>query len=462
MEFAEYVKSGKLLHTGDKMNRSCLAIILAAGEGTRMRSGLPKVLHRVAGRSMLAHVLAEISAAGADRIVVVVGPDHDAVVREVKAVAPDAGIVVQRERLGTAHAVLAAHDYLRQPVDDLVIAFADTPLIDADVFRRLREPLARGAAVSVLGFEAANPQGYGRLLTGSGKLVAIREEKDASEEERAVRLCNAGLMAFQGSRALSLLESVGNDNAKGEYYLTDAVAIAVEAGEDAAAVYADEEVVQGVNDKRQLASAEASMQKRLRNRALLSGVTMTAPDTVFLSYDTHLGKDVEIEPHVYFGPGVTVGDGVVVHAFSHLEGARIAAGASVGPFARLRPGAVVGEDAKVGNFVEIKKTELGKGAKVSHLTYLGDATIGADVNIGAGTITCNYDGFNKFRTIIGEGAFIGSNSSLVAPVSVGKGAFVGSGSVITKDVPEDALAVARGRQADKAGWAEAFRAKHKK
>lgn len=444
------------------MNRSCLAIVLAAGEGTRMRSSLPKVLHRVAGRSMLAHVLAEITAAGADRVVVVVGPDHGKVEAEVRKVAPKAEIVIQKERLGTAHAVLSARAQLEKPCDDVVVAFADTPLIDSGIFRRLREPLAQGAAVAVLGFEAANPHGYGRLLSQNGKLVAIREEKDASEEERAIRLSNAGLMAFDGRRMLPILDAIGNDNAKGEYYLTDAVAVAASQGGESIAVHASEEDVQGVNDKRQLAVAEACMQKRLREKAMISGVTMIAPETVFLSYDTTFGKDVEVEPHVFIAPGVTVGDGVVIHAYSHLEGTKVGNNASVGPFARLRPGAVLGEKAKVGNFVEIKNTDVGTGAKVSHLTYLGDAVVGAEANIGAGTITCNYDGFSKFRTTIGAGAFIGSNSSLVAPVTIGDGAFVGSGSVITDDVSTDALAVARGRQTEKAGWATAFRAKHKK
>ncbi|MEN3930887.1 bifunctional UDP-N-acetylglucosamine diphosphorylase/glucosamine-1-phosphate N-acetyltransferase GlmU [Microvirga sp. W0021] len=444
------------------MNRSCLAIILAAGEGTRMRSTLPKVLHRIAGRSMLAHVLAEVQEAGADRLVVVVGPDHDRVAAEALKVAPHAEIVVQKERLGTAHAVLAAKEALKQPVDDVVVAFADTPLITADVFSDLRKPLASGAAVSVLGFEAENPFGYGRLLVEDEKLVAIREEKEASDQEKAVRLCNAGLMAFQGEGLLDILNAIGNDNAKGEFYLTDAVSIAAAAGKLASAVYADEETVKGVNDKVQLASAEATMQQRLRNRALVAGVTMTAPETVFLSFDTCFGKDVEIEPNVFFAPGVSVGDGVTIHAYSHLEGATIKNNVSVGPFARLRPGAVLGEKAKVGNFVEIKKTELGEGAKVSHLTYLGDATIGSDVNIGAGTITCNYDGYDKFQTVIRDGAFIGSNSSLVAPVVVGQGAFVGSGSVITGDVPDNALAIARGIQVEKKDWATKFRKTKKK
>lgn len=449
-------------NTGLKTRRSCLAVILAAGEGTRMQSSTPKVLHCIAGRSMLAHVLAEVTKAGADRIVVVVGPDHDKVASEARMAVPDAEIVVQEERLGTAHAVLAARAALEKDADDVVVAFADTPLIGADIFQNLRRPLAEGADICVLGFEAANPHGYGRLLMENRRLVAIREEKDATEEERAVTLCNAGLMAFQGRDIISVLEKIGNDNAKGEYYLPDAVALVVKAGGRAVAVSASERDVQGVNDKVQLACAERTMQERLRSSALSAGVTMIAPETVFLSYDTSFGRDVLVEPNVYIAPGVSISDDVVIHAFSHLEGARIEAGASVGPFARLRPGTVIGKSAKVGNFVEIKKTELGYGAKVSHLTYLGDATVGAEANIGAGTITCNYDGFNKFETIIGDGAFIGSNSALVAPVTIGEGAFVGSGSVVTADVPPDALAVARGRQENKPGWAKAFRSCQRK
>ena len=444
------------------MNRSCLAIILAAGEGTRMRSSLPKVLHRIAGKTMLAHVLTEIEEAGADRIVVVVGPDHERVAQEALRQCPKAEIVIQTERLGTAHAVLCAKEHLQQPVDDVVVAFADTPMIDAEVFRALRTPLAQGAAASVLGFEAADPHGYGRLLAKDGKLVGIREEKDTSEEERKITLCNAGLMAFSGDCIVSVLEQIGTDNAKGEYYLVDAVSIIVNSGKEAVVVSVDEDLVQGVNDKQQLANAERDMQRRLRAKALTAGVTMTAPETVFLSFDTKIGRDVEIEPNVYIAPGVSIADGAVIHAFSYLEGASVGPGASIGPYARLRPGTQVGEKAKIGNFVEIKKTRLAKGAKVSHLTYLGDATVGAEANIGAGTITCNYDGYNKFETVIGDGAFIGSNSSLVAPVKIGAGVIVGSGSVITDNVEDDALAVARQRQVSKPGWAAAFRTRQKK
>jgi bifunctional UDP-N-acetylglucosamine pyrophosphorylase/glucosamine-1-phosphate N-acetyltransferase len=406
---------------------------------------------------MLAHVLAAVGEAGAARVAVVVGPDREDVAAEARRLAPEALVFVQRERLGTAHAVLAARAALEEPADDVVVAFADTPLVEAATLARLRAPLAEGAAVAVLGFEAADPAGYGRLLVEGGSLRAIREHKDASEAERAVTLCNAGLMALRGDRALAILERIGNANAQGEYYLTDAVEVAAAGGEACAVVTAPESEVQGVNDRIQLARAEAVMQDRLRRAAMREGVTLQAPETVFLQADTRFGRDVTVEPGVVFGPGVVVEDGAVIHAYSVLEGAVVGEGAQVGPFARLRPGARLGSGAKVGNFVEVKNSELGPGAKVGHLTYLGDATVGAETNVGAGTITCNYDGFAKHRTVIGAGAFIGSNSSLVAPVRVGEGAYVGSGSVVTEDVPADALALGRGRQTVKPGWAAAFR-----
>lgn len=443
--------------------RSCLAIVLAAGEGTRMKSSLPKVLHAIAGRSMVEHVLAAVGEAGAGRIAVVVGPDREDVAAAVRKAAPGAEIFVQTERLGTAHAVLAAREALaREAVDDVIVAFADTPLVDAAAFASLRAPLADGAAVAALGFEAADPHGYGRLVMQGERLVAIREEKDASEEERRIRLCNAGLMAFSGAHALSLIESVGNENAKGEYYLTDVVGLAAARGLTTAVVRAPEELVQGVNDRVQLASAERAMQKRLRERAMREGATLLDPDTVYFSFDTRLARDVIVEPNVFFAPGVSVEEGATIRAFSHLEAARVGPRAEVGPFARLRPGADLGRKSKVGNFVEVKKSTLGEGAKVNHLTYIGDAEIGAGANVGAGTITCNYDGFGKHRTLIGEGAFVGSNSSLVAPVSIGAGAYVGSGSVVTQDVPADALALARGRQIVIRDWAVGFRQKNAK
>jgi bifunctional UDP-N-acetylglucosamine pyrophosphorylase/glucosamine-1-phosphate N-acetyltransferase len=440
-------------------SRRCLAVVLAAGEGVRMRSSRPKVLHEVGGRSMLGHALASVLASGADSVAVVVGPGREDVAAEARRHAPGCAVFVQAERRGTGHAVLAAREALGEGWDDVLVAFADTPLVLPETFAGLRTALAGGAGVVALGFEAADPAGYGRLLLGdAGELLAIREHKDASAEERSVRLCNGGLMAIDGRRALGWLEGIGSDNAAGEYYLTDIVGVARATGATAAVVVVSEAEVLGVNDRVQLAVAEDRFQQRRRTEVMRAGVTMIAPETVFLSHDTRLGTDVLVEPHCVFGPGVTVESGAVIHAFSHLEGAHVGAGATVGPYARLRPGAKLSAKAKVGNFVEIKNADVGEGAKISHLTYVGDATVGADANLGAGTITCNYDGFRKMRTVIGKGAFIGSNSALVAPVQIGDGAYVGSGSVITKDVPADALAVARGRQVMLPGWAVKFRA----
>lgn len=437
-------------------HRPFTAIVLAAGKGTRMRSDLPKVLHRVAGRTMLGHVLAAVQAAGASRIGVVIEPGQAAVETEVASAAPDARIHHQAERLGTAHAVLAARETIAQG-GDVVVAFGDTPLVTAATLTRLRAPLGQGAAVAVLAFETANSTGYGRVLTRDGNVTAIREEKDASADERQVGLCNAGLMALSGDHALDLLGRIGNANAAREYYLTDAVALAVADGLTVAVVAVDEAEAQGVNDRVQLAVAEATIQARLRHAAQLGGATLIAPETVFLSVDTVLGRDVVIEPHVVFGPKVRIADGCTVHAFSHLEGAILEEGVSIGPYARLRPGAVLEGGSRVGNFVEIKNARLGPGAKANHLSYLGDAEVGAGANVGAGTITCNYDGLNKHRTVIGAGAFIGSNSALVAPVSVGAGAIVGAGSVVTTDVPGDALAVARARQVNRPEGARLWR-----
>lgn len=439
--------------------RRCLAVVLAAGEGTRMRSSRPKVLHEIANASMLAHVLAAVQAAGADGLAVVVGPDRADVAEAVRKAAPDAEIFVQTERLGTAHAVLAARPALERGWDDILIAFADTPLVRPETFRALRDAVASGDAVAALGFEAAVPDGYGRLLVdASGSLVAIREHKDATDSERATRLCNAGLMALSGAQALSLLAAVEATNAQKEFYLTDVVAGARARGLATGYRVAPEAEVQGVNDRVQLAACEATAQARMRENAMRAGVTMIAPDTVYLSADTILGRDVVIEPNVFFAPGVKIGDRVTIRANSHLEGAAVAEGAIVGPFARLRPGAQIGRDAHIGNFVEVKASAIGEGAKANHLAYIGDAAIGARVNIGAGVITCNYDGYSKFRTEVGEDAFIGTNSSLVAPVRVGAGAYVGSGSVVTTDVSPDALAIGRGRQVEKPGWAARFRA----
>ena len=437
--------------------RTTLTIVLAAGEGTRMRSSLPKVLHPVAGRPLIAHVLTAAPGGKGDAIAVVVGPDHQAVIDEIKRVRPEAKTYVQRERLGTAHAVLAAREAIAAGADDILVAFGDTPLIDGATFARLRTALKDGAALAVLGFHAADPTGYGRLLMDGDHLVAIREQADASETERAVTLCNAGVMAFAGNIALKILDKIGNGNSKGEYYLTDAVGIVRELGLRAAVIETDEDEVRGINTKAQLAEAEQVMQGKLRQAALDAGVTLIAPETVFLSADTTFGKDVTIEPFVVIGPGVAIDDGAVIHSFSNIVGARIGKNASIGPYARLRPGTVLGEGVRIGNFVETKAADLEAGVKVNHLTYIGDTHIGANANIGAGTITCNYDGFDKHRTEIGAGAFVGSNSSLVAPVKIGAGAFIGSGSVITKDVPDDSLAVERSEQTVREGWVKRFR-----
>jgi bifunctional UDP-N-acetylglucosamine pyrophosphorylase/glucosamine-1-phosphate N-acetyltransferase len=441
--------------------RACLTIALAAGEGTRMKSALPKVLHPVAGRPMLGHVLAACAGAGADALAVVVGPGRDDVAKAARAIAPGIEVFTQTERLGTAHATLAARPAIEKGFDDLLIVFGDTPLLTPDTLAALRAALAAGASVAAMGFVAADPTGYGRLIIHGPDLVAIREQKDASEAERAVRTCNAGIMAIDGRKALALLGAIGNANAQREYYLTDIVETARAQGLRCVAVMAGEEEAMGVNDRVQLAAAEAVMQRRLRETAMRAGATMIAPQTVTMCWDTKIGRDVVIEPGVFFGPGCVIEDGAVIHAYSHLEGAKVAGGANVGPFARLRPGADLRRDAKVGNFVEIKAALIDEGAKVSHLSYIGDASVGAGANIGAGTITCNYDGFSKFRTTIGRGSFVGSNSSLVAPVTVGDGAYVGSGSVVTQDVSPDALAVARGRQVEKPGWAAAFRSRQK-
>ena len=440
------------------MSSSLLTIVLAAGKGTRMKSARPKVLHPIAGLSMLGHVLALAEQAGCARLAVVVGPGMDDVAAEAGRRFPGAEIFVQRQQRGTADAVLAARDALRSHTGDVLVLYADTPLLTPDTLRRLMAALDAGANVAVLGFEAADPTGYGRLLTGSaGELVAIREHRDATETEQRVRLCNSGVLAFRAPDLLTILDRIGNGNAKGEFYLTDAVAIARADGRKAAVVVCPEAEVLGVNARDQLAAAEAIWQQRARREAMLAGVTMVAPETVWLSHDTRLGRDVRIEPNVLIGPGVVVEDGVEILANCHFEGATIGRGARVGPFARLRPGARLGADVHIGNFVEVKNVALGDGAKANHLSYLGDGSVGANANIGAGTIFCNYDGFNKSKTEIGAGAFIGSNTSLVAPVRVGAGAYIGSGSVITKDVPDDALALERSEQDTRPGWAARFR-----
>ncbi len=436
-----------------------LAIILAAGQGTRMRSERPKVLHEVAGRPMIAHAIAAACEAGASDLALVVAPGMEAVTEAAQRVHAALQPYVQLEALGTGHAVLAALPAFEEFDGDVLVQYGDTPLLRAGTLARVRESVANGADVVVAGFEARDPSGYGRLLTdANGALLAIREEKDATPEERAVTLCNSGIMGFRGSVLAGLLDRIGNNNAKREYYLTDAVGLAVGDGLKAVAIACPEEEVLGVNDRAQLAKAEAETQVRLRADAMANGATLVAPDTVFFAHDTVVGRDVRIEPHVIFGPGVVIEDGATIKGFSHIEGARIASGAVIGPFARLRPGTNIGPKARVGNFVEMKNATLEDGAKVNHLTYIGDAHIGAGANVGAGTITCNYDGFDKHKTEIGAGAFIGSNSALVAPVKIGAGAYIGSGSVINRDVAADALALTRSPQIEKEGWASKFRA----
>jgi bifunctional UDP-N-acetylglucosamine pyrophosphorylase/glucosamine-1-phosphate N-acetyltransferase len=424
-----------------------------------MRASRPKVLHTIGGAPLIAHVLEAVREFGGSTVVVV-GPDAGKLTAAVSALMPAAEVVVQQNRRGTADAVLTARAALERGFDDILIVFGDTPLVQTETLRRLRAPLRDGTAVVVLGFRAADPTGYGRLIVENGRLEAIREEKDASAAERAINLCNGGLMALRGDVALAILDRIGNDNAKGEFYLTDAVAVARQMGLEAAVLETPEAEVRGINTQAQLAEAEAVLQARLRSAALEAGVTMVAPETVYLCSDTKLGRDVVIEPYVVFGPGVVVEEGAKIRSFSHLEGARIGRGASVGPFARLRPGARLGERVRIGNFVEVKEAEIEAGAAANHLTYIGDARVGEGANVGAGTITCNYDGAQKHRTDIGAGAFIGSNSALVAPVKIGDRAYVGSGSVITDDVPADALAIGRGRQVTKGGWAETRRATH--
>jgi bifunctional UDP-N-acetylglucosamine pyrophosphorylase/glucosamine-1-phosphate N-acetyltransferase len=444
---------------------SFAAIILAAGEGTRLNSALPKVLHEFAGQPMIRHVIDAVRPLDPAETIIVIGRDMDAV---ADAVAPTRNVVQSPPR-GTGDAVRAARPALadclaRGRIADIIVLFGDTPLLRAETIAELiatrrREPRA---AVAVAGMRPADPAAYGRLVLGAdGALLGIVEARDCTPEETAIGLCNGGIMALDSRCAFDLLDRIGNDNTKREYYLTDIVAIARVQGLLCRVAELPAEELLGVNTRAELAEAEAVMQDRLRRRAMDEGATLVAPETVFLAADTKLGRDVVIEPNVVFGPGVTVADNVVIRSFSHLDGASIAAGSIVGPFARLRPGAVLEADVHVGNFVEVKATRLGAGVKASHLSYLGDSDIGAGTNIGAGTITCNYDGFNKWRTIIGERVFIGSNTALVAPVTVGDGAYVATGSVVTADVPADALSIARARQVDKPGRAAELRARLK-
>ena len=433
------------------------AIVLGAGLGTRMKSDLPKVLHRAGGRPLIAHVLEALKTLSPVGAVVVTGPGMEAVSREAQSVLPGARLAVQSERKGTGHAVIAAREAAEGFGGVILILYGDVPLIRADTLSAMAKAGGE-SGLAVLGFEAANPTGYGRLLRdATGRLTGIREELDASPEERRIRLCNSGILAVSSALLWRLLPRVGAGNAKGEYYLTDLIGLAVADGVSPSLVICPEDEVRGVNSRADLAEIELLLQQRFRASALAGGATLIAPDTVFLSADTRIGRDVVIEPNVVIGPGVEIADGATIRAFSHLEGARVAGGAVVGPFARLRPGARLEENVHVGNFVEVKNTVLEMGAKANHLTYLGDARVGAGANVGAGTITCNYDGFDKHHTDIGAGAFIGSNSALVAPVKIGDGAYIGSGSVIGRDVPAGALAVARAQQEIKEGWAARLR-----
>lgn len=442
------------------MQRRRAAVILAAGLGTRMKSDLPKVLHRVGGRAMVDWSIAAAQGAGVDRLVVVTSPKTPAAAAHVAArFGPDANAIQDPPR-GTGHAVLCARDLLDDFDGDVVVLYGDCPLITSETVRAAFEQRSDGVGVVVVGFDAADPTGYGRLLRDEGgALVRIVEEKDASPEERAVRLCNSGVLCADRAVLFSLLSMVKNENAKGEYYLTDVVGLARSSGFRAGVVIAPEDEVLGVNSRVELAQAEAAFQDWMRRAFMLAGVTMIDPATVYFSHDTQIGADVIIEPNVVFGPGVTVEAGAVIKAFCHLEGCTIGAAASVGPFARLRPGTKLAAKVKIGNFVELKNAQFAEGAQASHLTYVGDADVGARANLGCGTITCNYDGFDKYKTIIGEDAFIGSDTALVAPVRIGARAFTASGSVITKDVPDDSLAVARERQREIEGWAKTFREK---
>ena len=432
------------------------AVVLAAGRGTRMKSDLHKVLHPIAGRPMLSHLLATVAELGAQRTVVVVGDRADQVERALTG----SGAVLARQdpQLGTGHAVQQARAALAGFDGAVLVLYGDVPLVGAATLRRMLDALAPEVACVVLGFRPPVPGAYGRVIAADGRIAAMVEAKDATAEQYAETLCNSGLMAVRAADLWPLLARVGTGNAAGEYYLVDIVNIATADGRTCLVIETDADEVSGVNSRAELAALEARWQRDRRLRAMDAGASLADPATVWFSWDTVLGRDVNVGQNVVFGPGVNVANGAVIHAFSHLEGATVGAGARVGPYARLRPGAVLDADTHVGNFVEVKNSRLGAGAKANHLAYLGDADIGAGANVGAGTITCNYDGFFKYRTVIGRQAFIGSNSALVAPVTIGDNATVAAGSVITRDVPAGALALGRGVQTDKPGWSARFRA----
>ncbi|MEL6280609.1 MAG: bifunctional UDP-N-acetylglucosamine diphosphorylase/glucosamine-1-phosphate N-acetyltransferase GlmU [Pseudomonadota bacterium] len=437
------------------------AVILAAGKGTRMKSHLPKVLHEVADLSLIEHVIRSVSIAQPERLVVVVGHEAEAVEERVRSAYPGAVMALQDPPMGTGHAAMQTRAALEGFEGDVFILFGDTPLIRSATYARVVEAkAAANATLAVLGFHAVDPGAYGRLVTSAdGELEAIVEAKDAPPDQLAIRYCNSGVMCVEARALFRLLDKVEPKNAQGEYYLTDLVALARAEGGRCVAVAGEEAEMLGVNSRRDLAQAEAAFQDRARDAAMIEGVTLTAPQTVFFSHDTVLGRDVRVGPNVIFGPGVVVEDSVEIRAFSHLEGAVVASGAQIGPYARLRPGADIRSKARIGNFVEVKNAVFEAGAMANHLTYVGDAHVGADANIGAGTITCNYDGVLKHRTKIGRDAFVGSNSALVAPVEIGDGATVAAGSTITRDVSADALAVGRAQQVEKAGLAKRLRAK---
>lgn len=440
------------------MTRPVAAIILAAGKGTRMKSDLHKVLHPIAGRPMLLHLLATVDRLNPAAKVVVVGAQREQVETAVAGLGVE--VVTQETQLGTGHAVLQARAALAGFDGDILILYGDVPLIAFTTLNRMLTELDLNpdAAAVVLAFHPEDPGAYGRIVAGDdGRVIKMVEYKDATEAERDVRRCNSGMLAVRAADLWPLLERVGNDNKAGEYYLPDIVMLAALDGRPSMVVDGPSGELTGVNSRADLARLEAYWQRHARAGTIAAGVTLIAPETVWFAHDTSIGRDTVIEPNVVFGPGVTIGEGVRIRAFSHIEGATIEAGAEIGPYARLRPGAEICEGARVGNFVEIKAAKLGKGAKANHLSYLGDADIGAGANVGAGTITCNYDGFFKYRTNIGAGAFIGSNSALVAPVTIGKGALIAAGSVITRDVPDDAVALARAAQVDKPGRAAKFR-----
>ena len=438
--------------------RRFAVVILAAGQGTRMRSDTHKVLHPIASRPLLLHLLDCVDALGADKRVVVVGKGREQV--EAAIAGRDVTIAVQADQKGTGHAVQQAAEALQGYDGPVVILYGDTPFVRAETLRRMIDRLSGAGTpgIVVLASSPADPLKYGRIILGEGDRIAkMVEYKDATEQERAVRLCNSGMMAVRAKDLFRWLGQVGNDNAAGEYYLPDIVNVAASEGCEAVVIEGDPYEAAGVNSRAELAHLELEWQRRRREQVLEEGATLIDPESVWFAYDTRLGRDVTVEPHVVFGPGVRVADGATIHAFSHIEGADIGAKAKIGPFARIRPGTRIAEGAKAGNFVELKNADVGRGAKVNHLSYVGDASIGAGANIGAGTITCNYDGFGKHRTEIGEGAFIGSNSALVAPVRVGDGAIVGAGSVITQDVEADSLAIERNEQKGISGWARRFR-----